>query len=172
METRSVENVFRALQDAAVRYLVAGGLAVVAHGYVRMTVDIDLIVDLSPDNARRMLDALGSLGYRPLIPVAMESFADAEIRRTWVVEKDARVFQLYSDQHPTARVDVFIEEPLDFDAALEHAKWEPIAPDLEVPFVSLEDLIALKEAASRPRDLIDVAKLRALQAHRNSHDED
>ena len=43
MEKRSVEAIIRALNAASARYLVAGGLAVVAHGYVRFTADVDLI---------------------------------------------------------------------------------------------------------------------------------
>jgi len=41
VEKRSVEAIIGALNAARVRYLVAGGLAVVAHGYVRFTADID-----------------------------------------------------------------------------------------------------------------------------------
>ena len=44
-----------------VRYLVAGGLAVVAHGYLRFTADVDLIVDLEPANVTRAVAALESL---------------------------------------------------------------------------------------------------------------
>jgi len=46
---RSVEAIVDALNAAGVRYLIAGGLAVVAHGYVRFTADVDLILDLEPD---------------------------------------------------------------------------------------------------------------------------
>ena len=45
MVVRSLEVIFLALNNAGVRYLVAGGLAVVAHGFVRFTNDVDLIVD-------------------------------------------------------------------------------------------------------------------------------
>ena len=80
MEVRSIEAVIRALNDAGVRYLIAGGVAVVAHGYVRFTADLDLILDLSEDNLRRAVPALASLGYRPLVPVAFEAFIDADTR--------------------------------------------------------------------------------------------
>ena len=65
MEARSVEAIIRTLNGWGVRYLVAGGLAVVAHGFVRFTADVDLIVDLDPDNVRRAMTALAKLGYRP-----------------------------------------------------------------------------------------------------------
>lgn len=48
MKLSSVEAIVGALEKAGVRYLVAGGLAVVAHGYLRFTKDIDLVVQLFP----------------------------------------------------------------------------------------------------------------------------
>ncbi len=45
MEVRSIEAIVRSLNDAGVRYLIAGGLAVIAHGYTRVTQDVDLILD-------------------------------------------------------------------------------------------------------------------------------
>jgi predicted nucleotidyltransferase len=170
MEVRSVEAVFRALNEADARYLVAGGLAVVAHGYLRTTQDLDLYVELEQENALRAIRALEALGYRPMVPVAIEKFADPERRRAWAREKDAKVFQLFSDEHRTARVDLFLEAPLEFDRALERARWEEIAPGLEVPFVGLEDLIAMKRAAGRPQDLADVDRLEELRRELGKED--
>ncbi|OGR91725.1 MAG: hypothetical protein A2V88_09150 [Elusimicrobia bacterium RBG_16_66_12] len=48
------EPIFDALNRAGVRYVVVGGLATVLHGYARLTVGIDLIVDLAPDEARKV----------------------------------------------------------------------------------------------------------------------
>lgn len=48
MKFESIIAVFKALDDAGVRFLVAGGVAVNLHGYARMTQDLDLVVELSP----------------------------------------------------------------------------------------------------------------------------
>ena len=45
MKLATFDAVCRALNDASVRFLVAGGLAVNAHGYLRLTYDVDLVVD-------------------------------------------------------------------------------------------------------------------------------
>lgn len=45
------------------------GLAFVAHGYVRATVDIDIVPNLERENVLRAINALTQIGYRPLIPV-------------------------------------------------------------------------------------------------------
>ena len=44
MEVRSVEAILRALNAAEVEYLIVGGLAVNAHGFVRLTRDVDLVL--------------------------------------------------------------------------------------------------------------------------------
>ena len=71
-----IERVLSALNRENVRYLVAEGVAVVLHGYLRTTADLDLIVQLEPKNILGTLRALDSLGYRPRAPVAAEDFAD------------------------------------------------------------------------------------------------
>ena len=71
MRLTSFEAIAEALERAAVRYLVAGGLAVNAHGYLRFTKDVDLVIQLQTDNLRRALAAREALGYRPAIPVSL-----------------------------------------------------------------------------------------------------
>ena len=73
------ETVFRALNDRGVRYLVAGGVAVVLHGHLRYTKDLDLVVDLASQPAVAAIQALSAVGLVPSAPVDPLSFADAEI---------------------------------------------------------------------------------------------
>jgi hypothetical protein len=94
MKSDSVRAILRALHAAQSRFLIVGGLAVVAHGYLRFTADIDLVIALDPGNARRSLNALASLGYYPRMPVPMADFANATTRETWIREKGMVVFQL------------------------------------------------------------------------------
>ncbi|MBI1864600.1 MAG: hypothetical protein HYR98_02505, partial [Nitrospirae bacterium] len=84
MKLASIEAIVRALNEAGVRYLVAGGLAVNAHGYLRFTKDADLVVQLMPDNIRRAFAALKTLGYKPLAPVTAQQFADRDTREGWI----------------------------------------------------------------------------------------
>lgn len=163
MVARSVEQIFRSLNDAGARYLVAGGLAVVAHGFVRFTNDVDIVLDLAESNCRAALGALARLGYRPLVPVSLGEFADAAKRRAWARDKGARVFQLFSDAHPATRIDLFLEAPFDFDEVYSRRSRQTVEPDLEVPFVGLEDLIDMKRRAGRPQDLADADKLEQLR---------
>jgi hypothetical protein len=91
MEQRSLQEIFTALNQASVNYLVVGGLAVVAHGYMRTTADLDLVIGLEPANIKAGLQALMDIGYRMAIPVTIEQFADPVLRERWRAEKGMMV---------------------------------------------------------------------------------
>jgi hypothetical protein len=154
-----LSSIFTALQQAEVRYLVVGGLAVIAHGHARGTADLDLVVALDQENASKAIQTLCSLGYRPLAPVPAGSFAIEEVRRSWVEEKGMRVFQMISDLHPNTSVDLFVAIPFDFSAEYSRSPRMELLPGLPVPIVSYEALLAMKRQAGRPRDLDDLANL-------------
>ncbi len=160
MRLASFEAIAEALASANVRYLVAGGLAVNAHGFLRFTKDVDLVIQLQTDNLRRALAAVATLGYQPAIPVSFEQFADATQRESWARDKGMQVFQLWSDAHPETSINVFVTEPFDFDAEYARAIIKPLRENLLVRFVSIPTLIRMKELANRPQDQIDIEHLR------------
>lgn len=163
MEAGSVEAIVRAFNARGIRYLIAGGLAVVAHGYVRFRADMNLILDLAPGNLAQALDVLAELEYRPRAPVPLDAFADPEQRARWVQEKGLTVFSLYSPRRPATEVDVFVEPPFDFDAAYRSAEQMEISLGTPATFIGFDDLVRLKERAARPQDRLDVEKLAALR---------
>lgn len=159
MKLTSFEAIVKALQDAEVRYLIAGGLAVNAYGYLRFTKDVDFIVQLLPDNIIRTFAALRTLGYKPLVPVTAEQFADVAQRESWINEKGMKVLQFWSDEHRETPVDIFVSEPFDFDKEYRQALLKPLG-SLSVRFVTIPTLIEMKQAAGRPEDRIDIEFLR------------
>jgi len=156
-----IERVFEALNRAHVRYLVAGGVAVVLHGYLRTTADLDLIVQLEPENTRRALRVLGELGYEPRAPVPSEQFADAGVRERWIRDKGLEVFSLWSRKTPGLEVDLFVREPFDFDHVYESAHVVQLETTTVRPVPRLL-LIEMKKRVGRPRDLEDVEALEQL----------
>lgn len=162
MQLRSVEAVFRALQAAGVRYLVAGGLAVNAHGHHRFTKDLDLVLDLVPANVRLAIKALKAEGYVPAVPVEADAFADPVARELWIQEKGLTVFQMWSEQHPQTPIDLFVSDPFDFELEYRRALHKPLFGEVDVRFVARDTLIAMKRTAARPQDLADVAELEAM----------
>lgn len=141
--------------------LVAGGLAVGAHGYLRFTKDVDIVNQLIPDNIERTFTALASLGYRPIVPVTMKQFSNSELRQTWIRNKGMQVLQFWSDAHRETSVGVFVSEPFAFDDEYAHALVKPFHDNLLIRFVSLPTLIRMKEEAGRPQDKADVEQSRA-----------
>ena len=163
MEVRSVEAILRALNAAEVEYLIVDGLAVNAHGFVRLTRDVDVVFQLDPDNVTKGLNALLDNGYQMSIPARPQDFADPVMREDWRQNKGMITLKLWSDQHQRTPVDIFVYEPFDF------AKEYAIATKLEIcrgvvaRVVSLETLIKMKRDAGRAQDLIDIEELQRIQ---------
>ncbi|MBM4039149.1 MAG: hypothetical protein FJ290_11615 [Planctomycetes bacterium] len=137
-------DVFACLDAHEVRYLVIGGIAAIVHGVPRMTFDLDILIEATPDNAQRLLDA----------------FLDARLGTAALITADELLALEVTVFHDRVRIDVQTRTPgISFaDAwprreAVEHA-------GMKVPLASREDLIASKLAAGRPVDLEDVRMLR------------
>lgn len=161
MKLASFEALVEALKAAGVRYLVAGGLAVGAHGHVRFTKDVDLVVQLIPANIERAFAALASLGYRPSVPITSDQFANRALRESWIRDKGMQVLNFWSDAHRETPVDVFVTEPFDFDAEYGRALVKQLYGSIDVRFVSVSTLIGMKELAGRMQDRIDIENLRS-----------
>jgi hypothetical protein len=159
MKLSSFDALVTALAASGVRYLIAGGLAVNAHGYLRFTKDVDVVVRLVPDNIERAFAVLADLGYRPLVPVSAAQFADAPTREGWIRDKGMQVLQFWSDAHRETPVDMFVREPFDFDDEYRRSLAKPLG-QIEVRFVTIPTLIRMKQAANRPQDRIDIEYLR------------
>lgn len=155
------EPLFHGLNEAGVRYVVVGGVAVVLHGHARLTVDVDLAVDLAEAEARRAIDALVGLGLQPRVPVEAADFADRERREAWIRDRGMKVFSLIHPSNPLLVVDLFVEHPIPFEEMLARS----VAIDVggtTVQVASIPDLIRLKQLAGRPLDLSDIEHLEAI----------
>jgi predicted nucleotidyltransferase len=157
----AIEEVLAALNAARVRYLVVGGVAVVLHGHLRTTADLDLVVQLETENTLRAVAALTGLGYQPRAPVAAELLADPAARESWIRDKGMTVFSFSGSRFPGLEVDLFVAEPFDFEATFQRAIHVPL-DETTAPVVALQDLLALKRAAARPIDLADIDALTSI----------
>lgn len=167
MELRSVEAVVGALNAVGVRYLIVGGLAVNAHGFLRATRDLDLVIQLSPANLRSGLKSLFGIGYRLAIPVSVEDFADPLKREAWRAEKGMIVLKLWSDDHRRTPIDIFVYEPFDFDLEYERSVLHELGNGDSARIVALEALIQMKTEAGRDQDLVDIRELRRVERLNN-----
>lgn len=163
MNLPAFEAVAKALDIARVRYLVAGGLAVNAHGYIRLTMDIDVVIALDPDNIRQAFKTLADIGYHPSVPIDAEAFAQPAQRERWRAEKGMQVLNFHNNAFPGTSVDVFVYEPFDFPHEYEAALQGELLPGVNVRFVSIPTLIEMKRVAGRLRDMDDIQHLQWLQ---------
>lgn len=162
MEVRSLEAIIKALNDSGTRYIVVGGIAVNAHGFVRMTRDVDIVIELNRENILLGINALYDIGYQMAIPVTVQEFSDAATRENWRDEKNMIVLKLWSDIHRRTPIDIFIYEPFDFPVELAKASKMQLSPDVFATIVSLNTLLKMKKDASRPQDLIDIYELQRI----------
>ncbi|HVF07549.1 MAG TPA: DUF6036 family nucleotidyltransferase [Actinomycetota bacterium] len=159
------EPVFAALDAAGVRYVVVGGVAVVLHGHARLTADLDIAIDLTPDAARAAIVALEGLGLRARLPIAPAGLADPATRRSWIEERGMRVFSMWDPEQPLVSVDIFVEDLIDFDGLWERAVDVDLGGS-RPRVASIADLIHLKRMADRPQDRADIEALEAIASAR------
>jgi hypothetical protein len=155
----NLREIFEALTDAD--YVVVGGFAVILHGHLRATRDLDLVIGFAPDNIVKACDALSAIGLRPRLPVTFEDFADPAKREDWFRHRNMLVFPLWDPTNPERSVDLFIHEPMDFASLLKHS----VVKDLDgVPIrvASVAHIIAMKQDAGRRQDLDDIDALRQI----------
>jgi hypothetical protein len=153
------EVVFRALNAHGVRYVVIGGYAAVLHGSPTVTADADICAARDPENLDRLAAALRDTHARirtHAVPEGVQVAIDGEFLAKMAMVTlvtDGGAFDL--SFHPAAF-------PSGFDALAEHA----VAYDLDglvVPVASLDDIIASKRAADRPKDRAVLPILEALR---------
>ena len=155
------EEVLRALDAAAIRFVLVGGVAVILHGVPRTTADLDLVIDFEEGNVRRFVRVMAQLGFVPRAPVAAADLAVADHRRAWVADKHMLAFTFHRAGRPLEEVDVLIDPPLPFGELAAGAVLLE-AEGVRLPVVGIRHLIRMKEHAGRAQDVADVDALRRL----------
>jgi len=139
-------DILEAFVTHDVRFLIVGAHALAAHGYPRATVDIDIWVDATVENADRVWKALADFGA-PL--------DDLDVRKEDLIRKDVVAqFGL-----PPNRIDILTGvSGLDFASAWVK-RTEAVLEGVRVPVLSRDDLIENKRASGRDKDRADVKGL-------------
>lgn len=146
-----LKEIITTLSESDVDFIICGGVALVLHGIERMTMDLDLSVDLREQNLRRFIDAMKKLGLVPRVPVSAESILDPEMRRLMVEEKNALVFTFIDLHNPYRQVDIFITDAISFDSLNSFVDTITIG-DSTVKLVTKKKLLEMKKVIENPRD--------------------
>jgi predicted nucleotidyltransferase len=150
------EGVLRSLVEANVRFVLVGGLAMIAHGAANLTVDVDCLYARSPENIERIIEALRTV--HPQLRTASQP-----VPIQWAPDFFRNVLNVTLSTD-LGSLDLLAEAPGadDFEAVWERAE-EMRLFGLPVRVASLEDLIRMKSSTGRPKDKEHAMQLKALQ---------
>ena len=141
-------GVLRVFLNAGVRFVIVGGRAVQFHGHPRVTKDLDLLIEASPENGRHLRSALKILGTQVTNPEQFESLSEAQ--------RAKGSFCRYAVDYLTAINSVrFVEA---WDDAI-----RVVADGLTVRVISKRHLVASKQNTGRSIDESDAVALNAVQ---------
>jgi hypothetical protein len=139
-------DILAALIQEEVRFLIVGAHALAVHGYPRATIDLDIWIDSSKENANRVWRALARFGA----PLEELDVSENDLSRPDVVAQ----FGL-----PPNRIDILTGvSGLSFDNAWPN-RVEGTLEGVLVPVLGLEDLVSNKRASGRDKDRADVKGL-------------
>jgi hypothetical protein len=151
-------RIFETLERHNVEYLTIGGVAVNAHGHLRNTRDVDVLIEPTAENMQRLAVALAELDARPF-------GVDADLLDVDPLDPD----DLLNGGNFTLRtasggLDLFDPDEIPGGRPYEEMRpraVEAIVAGVRIRAVGLDDLIRLKRESGRDRDLEDVATLLA-----------
>jgi predicted nucleotidyltransferase len=148
MLNEDYRDMLHALSDEKVRFILVGAYALAAHGYPRATMDIDIWVMPSTDNAEAILRALSSFGA-PLHNLTKED-----------LQKEGTIFQIGIAPR---RIDIITAASgLQFEPTFQRSI--PVNIDgIDVRIPSIDDLIINKKSTGRTKDLADAEALESLK---------
>lgn len=147
MLNEDYKDMLQALADEKVEFILVGAYALAAHGYPRATMDIDIWVMPSPDNAEAVLRAIRRFG------APLHDLTKADL------EKEGTVFQIGVAPR---RIDIITAASgLTFEQASSHTVTVEIE-GIAVRIPSIADLICNKRASGRTKDMADVEALEQL----------
>ncbi|KAF0164703.1 MAG: hypothetical protein FD157_1867 [Rhodocyclaceae bacterium] len=158
-------DLIKGLTDAEVDFVLVDGLAVALHGYQRVTMDVDVVLAMEPDNLRRFIDNAKAAGLQPVIPVPIDSQANPDLIELWYREKGMLAFALGGPDMMATIVDVLVRPVVSFADLTRDAVLVPVGT-LTVPVASIEPLILMKTGIGCGKDAIDIEELRKLQAQK------
>jgi predicted nucleotidyltransferase len=151
------EEIFRVFQKQEVKYVLVGGIAVNLLGAMRNTADLDILVEMSDDNLKKIVRILKKQGYKVKQPVDPMKITDPETRKDWIEKKHMKAFNFYKDDE-LKEVDIVIESPVSFEEA-EKSALRIKVDDLTLPVISVDKLIEMKQKTGRPIDKLDIEEL-------------
>jgi hypothetical protein len=136
----------KSFNDNGVRYILVGGYSVILHGYSRTTGDMDIWVERTAENYKKITMAFLAFGM-PVFDMTENSFLNN------------KALDVFSFGRPPSSIDIMVEvKGLTFDDCYQHAVYFE-EDGLMVRTIFLDDLISAKKASGRAKDINDLENL-------------
>lgn len=160
-----INEILLALTDAEVEFIVGGGVAAVLHGVERVTLDIDLALDMDPANVEKFLRVMQDLRLQPRAPVPARDLMSHQAVQRMISEKGALVFSFVDFDRPLRHVDIFLQDNLSFEELSRDAR-KVVIENRAIKIMGISKLLETKRAITplRDKDLIDIKQLEKLQS--------
>ncbi len=155
------EEILKEFQKQKVKYVLVGGVAVNLLGSMRSTADLDILVEMSDDNLKKIVKILRKYNYRVKQPVDPMKLADKETRKDWIKNKHMKAFNFYIENE-LKEVDIIIESPVSFKEAQKNHISVKI-DNLVLPVISINKLIKMKKKTGRTIDKLDIEELQKIK---------
>jgi hypothetical protein len=156
------EEILREFQKNKVRYILVGGMAFNLLGGDRGTLDMDIIVEMTDENLRKIVKVMKKAGYHVKQPVDPLMIADKKIREGWIKNKNMKAFNFYKGEKTYEEVDIVIDSPVAFKDAIKNA-IEVKLGNLSLTIISPKDFIKMKKTSGRDKDLRDIEDLKFIR---------
>jgi hypothetical protein len=117
---------------------------------------------MTPENLSALVAMARELGMTPVLPVDLDTLTDLEQLAQWHQQRNPEAFALRAPGSSGVTLEVLPYPPVDFTGLRERAVTF-MAGDVPVVVACIDDMIALKQAVSRPIDLTDIEHLRRLK---------
>ena len=140
------------LARAEVRYVLVGGGAVLLHGHPRVTNDLDILIEASEENARRLLGALATWGEGAGVALSIEELSTPQMGSLRIVEEFG--LDVFTLMRARALDHNFVYADLAVDA-----RELTLSNGVKVMYASIDRLLDLKADTGRPKDISDMAIL-------------
>jgi hypothetical protein len=159
---KSIPAILRALIDGGVQFVLVGGFAVQLHGFVRTTLDLDLVLSMDDVNLSKFVQVAKRFELAPVAPVPIESLENASLLERWHHEKGMLAFALRESRVTGSVIDVLIKSEVPFAKLKSDAVIARLF-DRDIAIASIDDLITMKLVANRPKDRLDIEALERLK---------
>jgi hypothetical protein len=141
------EKLLVSLAHAGVEFIIVDGVAVALNGFVRTTEDVDILIELSPENIERLLGSLATFGSGHARELSPSDFDETEGAIRLVEDFPLDIFTVMRGRTYSDLVGHVRETRINGTA---------------IRFLDATGLILLKQDSSRQKDQIDIAALRQL----------